>query len=50
MLLVIAVLVGCADLAYADFDRGKAAYDGGDYGKAREEFKTLAAKGTVNGV
>ncbi|MGA2733283.1 MAG: hypothetical protein ABSG35_11930 [Syntrophobacteraceae bacterium] len=37
----IDILVGCAALAHAGFDEGKAAYGRGDYAKAYKEFKEL---------
>ncbi len=46
-LLIVAVLVGFAALAYAGFDEGKVALDRGDYARAYKEFKPLAEQGDV---
>jgi TPR repeat protein len=44
-LLFVVVLVGCATLAYAGLDEGKAVHDAGDYVTAYSELKPLAEQG-----
>ncbi len=46
-LLFVALSVGFAALAHADFDEGVVAYDRGDYAIAHKEFKVLADQGNA---
>ncbi|MGA2223464.1 MAG: tetratricopeptide repeat protein [Syntrophobacteraceae bacterium] len=48
LLLIVALLVGCAAIANAGFNEGKAAYERGDYAKALKELKPLAEQGNAN--
>jgi uncharacterized protein len=45
VLLVILFSMSVFSLAHAGFEKGKAAYDKGDYVKAYNQFKALAEKG-----
>ncbi len=45
--LAVALLIGLAVPAWADFQDGVAAYDRGDYTTALEEFKPLAEQGNA---
>ncbi|MGO8942710.1 MAG: hypothetical protein ACLQJ7_03425 [Syntrophobacteraceae bacterium] len=49
-LFFVALPIRSGVLGYAGFNDDTAVYDRGDYAKAYEELKTLAERGTVNGV
>jgi hypothetical protein len=49
-LFFVALPIRSGVLAYAGFNDDTAVYDRGDCAKAYEELKTLAERGTVNGV